>query len=771
MKTANSVNPMPLPRPSLARWFALATLATATAFAQQTPASTSAESPIVTSEEVITLPEFTVTSEADQGYVVADAISGSRAGTKIVETPFSVQSLTNEFMNDFQLFEMADQLRFIAGAFSGAEDTGTNNGKTLRGFSPPVLRDGFSGANPPNRSTVDRVEVIRGPVSALYGASGPGGLINYVSKRGKRKPAYTATGTFSGDYGFKRYSFEATGPVIKDKLFYYGIYTHDYTESDLEYFFNKKDLYAAGFTYQLSKNTSITISWEKQTITSNQGDTIPILQVTTPAPTRSVGIYWDLATYNIMGPYNILERDFESGNVLVEHRFTDQLIGRFNLQTYDKDFVENQYRYGSGNALVENGTMTAEAFRQDQDSGANLAQADLRYNFITGSVKHTLLFAGDATLDNRVRNITYVAPPVNMLVGTTTVFRRPTYVINPFAPVWPQIPDSAITQVFQDSDRSVNNYGAFFGHRMFLMKDKLITLAGLRYDRVENEKLKTLAATAVVSANNMTPVVTTNDGSGSSEESLTYTLGANYKIRGDGLVAFVNHSTGFEPTVSIDAGTLGVVPNESSRGIDAGFKGSLFNDSLLWTASIFEITKEDVAISNPEYNTAALPGTPQFILGGEEHAKGYELDFRWNVNKNFYFQAGGSFIDAVVTEPVASRDRMAKAPRYSGYAATRYVFREGILDGWRVGASLSYTGDYLYNRGTVNANGIQTRFRQIHPAVTLYNAFVGYNFRTGKKWRHSVQVNMQNITDEYYLQDTFRLARGRETRLTYTIAY
>ena len=87
-----------------------------------------------------------------------------------------------------QLFEMADQLRFIAGAFSGAEDTGANNGKTLRGFSPPVLRDGFSGANPPNRSTVDRVEVIRGPVSALYGASGPGGLINYVSKRGKRTP-------------------------------------------------------------------------------------------------------------------------------------------------------------------------------------------------------------------------------------------------------------------------------------------------------------------------------------------------------------------------------------------------------------------------------------------------------------------------------------------------------------------------------------------------------------------------------------------------------
>jgi len=723
------------------------------------------------SDEVITLREFTVTTDTEQGYLVADAISGSRAGAKIVETPFSIQSLTNEFMNDFQLFEMADQLRFIAGAFSGAEDTGANNGKTLRGFSPPVLRDGFSGANPPNRSTVDRVEVIRGPVSALYGASGPGGLINYVSKRGKRTPGYTATGTFSGDYGFERYSFEATGPLVKDKLFYYAIYTHDYTESDLQYFFNKKDLYAFGVTYVLSPNTSITASWEKQVISSNQGDTIPVLQVTSPSPTRTVGIYWDLATYNIMGPHNLLGRDFESGNLLIEHRFAPNFIGRLNLQTFDKDFVENQYRYGSGNALVANGTMTAEAFRQDQDTGAHLAQADLRYSFETGETKHTLLAAADATLDQRVRNVTFVAPPQSMVVNNVTVFRRPTYVINPASPTWPQISDSAISQVFQDSNRSVDNYGAFFGHRMSLLKDRLLTLAGVRYDRVENTRLDTLAATAVVSANNQTPVITRQSGSGSSEEAVSYTLGMNYKIRGDALVAFINHSTGFEPTVSIDAGTQEVVPNESSRGIDAGLKGSLFGESLLYTASVFRINKEDVAISNPAYNSAALPGTPQFILGGKEEAEGYELDLRWNVNKSLFFQAGGSYIDAIVTDPVSARDRIAKAPHYASYAATRYVFRNGPLDGWRVGAAMSYNSDYLYNRGTVNTNGVQTRFRQIHPAVTLYSAFIGYNWRMGRKWRHNVQVNVQNLTDEYYLQDTFRLARGRETRFSYTISY
>ena len=100
MKTTHPT-PTQLPqRPAMARWLALALLASSTALAQQT----SLESESASSEEVVTLPEFTVTTESDQGYIVRDAISGGRAGTKITVTPFSVQTLTNEFMNDFQLF-------------------------------------------------------------------------------------------------------------------------------------------------------------------------------------------------------------------------------------------------------------------------------------------------------------------------------------------------------------------------------------------------------------------------------------------------------------------------------------------------------------------------------------------------------------------------------------------------------------------------------------------------------------------------------------------
>jgi outer membrane receptor protein involved in Fe transport len=712
------------------------------------------------SEEVVVLPEFTATAtSARNDYIAAEAISGTRTGAKLVETPYSVQVLTSEFMNDFQLFDMADQLRFVAGAFSGAEDTGANNGKTLRGFTPPVLRDGFSRANPPDRSTVDRVEIIRGPVSTLYGQSSPGGLINYVSRRPKRTPHYSATGTIGAEYDYKRWAFDATGPIVKDKLFYFADYAHNYTESDEQYYYNRKDLYSVGLTYLPSPKTSITATWERQIIRSNQGDTIPVYRV----GSFTAGIFWDLATFNVMGPHNKLMRDFESGNVLIEHRFTSNLIARLNLQSYDKDFEEEQYRFGSGITVQPGGTMTGEPFYQNQDESAYLAQTDILWRVPGDKVSHAFLIAADFS-NIALRNTTYVAPPVRT---SATVNRRPTFVINPWAPVWVYTPKSAVNQVFQDTDREIRSTGAFASHRMFLLDNRLITLVGGRYDRVAPRKLRSLAATRTVSANDQTPIVDISDGSGSSDDAFSYTLGLNYKVRGDSLVWFANHSTGFEPTVSIDNGTHAVVPNERSSGIETGFKGTLLDDALSWTASIFKIKKTDVAVANPDYDATASNPVAQFITTGSEEAKGYELDARWSVNRSFYVQAGGSFVDARVTEPVAQRDRLPKAPRYVGYAVTRYAFDQGALKGLRIGASMSYTSDYLYNRGSA------TRFRQIHPAVVLYNGFISYGFRTGehRKLSHTIALNGLNLFDKYYLQDTFRLARGREVRLSYTVGY
>ncbi len=689
----------------------------------------------------------------EQVTVTAHAVSGTRFGAKLVETPYSIQVLTSDFIEDFQLFESADQLRFVSGAFSGAEDTGANNGKRLRGFEPPVLRDGFSRANPADRTMVERVEIIRGPVSTLYGQSSPGGLINYVSKRPTSEPRYSATLTY-GSYKFMPVAFEAAGPIRSGKLFYFANYSRNRTESDLAYFFNDKQLFALGLTYAMSPKTSMTFSWERQVIDSNQGDTIPVFR----QGSFTAGIRWDLAKYNIQGPYNDLSRNFQSGNVLIEHRVAANLTARVNLQVYDRDFDEQQYRYGAGNTVQPGGTMTAEAFLQTQKESAYLGQMDLLWRKQMESVSHAFLGTADFSRYTH-RNRTFVRPPVRT---SATVNRRPTFDINPDDPLWVDVPRGEITQVFQDTDRKINTGGAFASHRAFLFDNRLVTLAGLRYDRVSSPRLLSVDATRVASANDQTPVISLSDGSGSTEDAVSYTLGANLKLPDDRFVWFVNHSTGFEPKVTIDNGTHRVVPNERSRGFETGIKGSPFEGRLGYTLSVFRIDKTDVAIANPDYDPSAVDSGPQFIASGAEEANGAEAEFRWNLTRSLFIQGGGAYIDGEVTVPTAQRDRLLKSPRGTGYAAARYVFRDGRLKGWRAGTSLTYTGDYVFNAGSA------TRFRQIHPAVTLYNAFIGYRWSSGAL-RHNVALNGFNLSDKTYLQDTFRLARGREVRLTYTL--
>lgn len=707
-------------------------------------------------EEVVTLPDYTVQATADNdSYVASEAVSGTRIGAKIAELPYSVSVLTSEFLNDFQLFEPDQQLRFVSGAFPGAEDTGANTGKKLRGFTPPTLRDGFSRANPADRVTLDRVEFVKGPMSAIYGLSSPGGLINNVSKRPRTAPKYSANATF-GNYGYERYGGEATGP-ISSRAHYYLIYGHNYNESDLDYFYVKKDVYAGALALKVGKSTSVTTSIERQHTKSNQGDTIPLLRV----GSITTGLYWDLARFNIMGPDNVLTRDFDAINVLVEHKFSENLSGRINLQSYDKDFEEQQYRYGSGNSLVANGTLTGEAFKQNSDESKYLGQADILWRIRGEKIEQALLVAGDFTLGD-YRDITFVAPPVRT---SPTVNRRPTFVINPFNPVWVQTPGENISQTFQDTQRKIDYFGAFASYRAFLLERRLILMSSARYDKVENNRLLVISSTGTVSSNDQTPVTTISDGSGSGDDSWTYSLGGNFKLMGDRLVAFANRSTAFEPTVTIDGGTGGAVPNESSGGWEAGLKGLFLGDKLAFTTSIFKINKKNVAINNPNYDPAASVRVPQFIGEGEEQSKGVEVDARWDVTSSLFLQVGGAYVDGEVISPASARERQLRSPHWTGFAVARYSVREGVLKGLRFGVSSTYASNYLVNSGSA------TRFRQIHPSLTLYNAFISYRWKMAKRFSNSVSVNGLNLFDEYYVTDTQRLGRGREIRFSYNLGF
>jgi len=130
----------------------------------------------------------TQTQEGER-YLVPNATTGTRTDTPLRDTPQSIQVIPKEVIEDQQVIRLEDVLRNVSGATTIARDIGANR-FILRGFeSPSVLRDGFrlsfgSAGNPGNQelANLERVEVLKGPATILFGSLEPGGVINLVTK-------------------------------------------------------------------------------------------------------------------------------------------------------------------------------------------------------------------------------------------------------------------------------------------------------------------------------------------------------------------------------------------------------------------------------------------------------------------------------------------------------------------------------------------------------------------------------------------------------------
>ena len=152
----------------------------------QTPATANA------TPENIVLPTFTVSTSQDDGYRATNSVSATRVDTPIKDLPFSITAFTAQFIDDIGAHELLDVVSFAPGVTSGAKEfTQGNNRYSIRGFDGDVApqRNGFTGSRYTDSANIERVEVVKGPASLLYGQITPGGTVNYITKRAKDKNA------------------------------------------------------------------------------------------------------------------------------------------------------------------------------------------------------------------------------------------------------------------------------------------------------------------------------------------------------------------------------------------------------------------------------------------------------------------------------------------------------------------------------------------------------------------------------------------------------
>jgi iron complex outermembrane recepter protein len=143
-------------------------------------------------EEMITLSEFQVSTTLDKGYRPGNSVSATRVDTPIKDLPFSITAFTEQFIEDVAALELLDVVSFAPGVTSGAKEfTQGNNRFSIRGFDGDVTpqRNGFVGNRYVDSANIQRVEVVKGPSSLLYGQITPGGTVNYITKRPTGKAA------------------------------------------------------------------------------------------------------------------------------------------------------------------------------------------------------------------------------------------------------------------------------------------------------------------------------------------------------------------------------------------------------------------------------------------------------------------------------------------------------------------------------------------------------------------------------------------------------
>src|SRR3954468_3874062 len=174
-------------------------------------AQTAAPSPTAASGDVVQLSPFTVSTERDYGYRASNSIAGTRTDTPLKDIPINIQVFTRDLADDLNIRNQVDLEAYNSSLVYGAADVFSDTpiqqpyqNFLFRGFRQNWgLRDGVREYDPIDTQALARVEVVKGPVAALYGLAYPGGVMNNITKSvdfSKNFGNLRLTGGGEGDY-------------------------------------------------------------------------------------------------------------------------------------------------------------------------------------------------------------------------------------------------------------------------------------------------------------------------------------------------------------------------------------------------------------------------------------------------------------------------------------------------------------------------------------------------------------------------------------------
>lgn len=586
------------------------------------------------------------------GYVAESTTSATKSSTSILETAQSVSVVTRDQMTQQDAQTLNAAVRYTSGVT--AETRGATATRydllNVRGFSADTYWNGLKLVGNGEYSTpqldpylMDRIEVLKGPVSVLYGQASAGGVLDQDSKMPTATPLHEI-GVEFGNYAHKQTTFDFSGPLDADRHWLYRFTAIARSEDgQVNTTKNERIAIAPAITWRPDSNTMLTLlaSYQRDPRSTSYGSVVPQGTI-------------------LFNPNGTLPQNFYDGDTGFE-RFsrTQESVGYKFEHKLDPDWtVRANGRYlhlGQDYASVYGSSLEADDRTLDRYAIESIDQMNtvtldnqVEGKLATGPIQHTVLFGFDYQHMASGYRMGYAPAPS----------------LDIFAPDYSQqitAPDLTTTEV-----RS-NQYGLYAQDQM-RYKNLILTLSG-REDWASTD----------------THDVTDATDQRQSEHAFTKRAGLTY-VFDSGFAPYVSYTESFSPQTGTDVNGKAFDP-ERARQYELGIKYAPNNYNALFTAAIFDLTRKNLLTtdaSNPNFESEA----------GEARSRGVELEAKASLTDSLNVTASYTYLDTKYTKDNSGLQGLylAAIPQNQASAWAYYTLHSGPFAGLSIGGGVRYTG-------------------------------------------------------------------------------
>jgi catecholate siderophore receptor len=678
-----------------------------------------------------TLETVTVEGEAPvRDTYKTETTSIGKTKQQLRDIPQSITVVNQQLMQDQGVATLKDALRNVPGiTFAAGEGGRSGDQVVIRGFSAATdtYRDAMRDIGQYNRDAFndDKVEVLKGASSMLFGRGSTGGVVNQVSKSpylGSKLDGDFTIGT--NDYQRVTADInQMTGDHSAVRLNLMD--THD--GSDRGAAKNERWGIAPSVAFGLGEPTTVVLSYMHQ-----EENNVPDYGVPYNSATREPLSVDRSKFYGFDSDYEKTTADIVTAKVTHDFGNGTELTNQLRYNRFWRDVSPTAPRLASTDTSATGLMRRSKPMRDGVDQSVN-NQTDLTTRFATGDIRHTLLTGLEMTYElSDTSRYTLLNTLPTTTIGnpvSSTAYNAARY-------------RSSNTK-FQASDI------ALYGMDTIELTRQWKAVLGARFDRFEGDyNVRGFNADGSVNSSN-TYDLSRTDNVWSWRSGLIWQpdMAQSY---------YFSYGTSFNPsgeTYSLDKATAKVDP-EKNRNIELGAKWDLLDGDASLRAALFRIEKTNERNTDPDDTTLVT-------LSGKRHTNGIELEGNGRLTERWEIFAGVTFMDSKIDKAAPGLNgTTGKMPRYTPRATaniwTTYKFTDQITGG--IGAT--YVGKRY-------ANETNTLYL---PSYTVGNAMLSYETK-----HYRFQLNLNNLTNKTYYDGAYTghatVGTPREAQLTIGLKY